>query len=49
MDRSIDETTKDTILNVLHTYKEIKSINDISSAPVGYQYVLFLTIAVMEI
>ena len=46
MDRSIDETTKDTILNVLHTYKEIKSINDISSAPVGYQYVLFLTIAV---
>ena len=29
-----------------HTYKEIKSINDISSAPVGYQYVLFLTIAV---
>lgn len=46
MDRSIDETTKDTILNVLHTYKEIKGINDISSAPVGYQYVLFLTIAV---
>ena len=46
MDRSIDEKTKDTILNVLHTYKEIKAINDISSAPVGYQYVLFLTIAV---
>lgn len=46
MDRSIDEKTKDTILNVLHTYKEIKSINDISSAPVGYQYVVFLTIAV---
>ena len=42
----IDEKTKDTILNVLHTYKEIKAINDISSAPVGYQYVLFLTIAV---
>ena len=46
MDRSIDEKTKDTILNVLHTYKEIKAIKDISSAPVGYQYVLFLTIAV---
>ena len=46
MDRSIDEKTKDTILNVLHTYKEIKAINDISSAPVGYQYVVFLTIAV---
>ena len=46
MDRSIDEKTKDTILNVLHTYKEIKSINDISSAPVGYQYIVFLTIAV---
>ena len=42
----VEWVTKDTILNVLHTYKEIKSINDISSAPVGYQYVLFLTIAV---
>ena len=46
MDRSIDEKTKDTILNVLHTYKEIKAINDISSAAVGYQYVLCFTIAV---
>ena len=46
MDRSVDENTKDIIFNLVHTYKEIKSINGISSAPVGYQYVIFLTIAV---
>lgn len=46
MDRSVDEKTKDTILNVIHTYKEVKKINEISSAPVGYQYIIFLTISV---
>ena len=46
MDKSIDENTKDIILDLIHAYKEIKSVNDISSAPVGYQYVIFLTIAV---
>ncbi len=46
MDRSVDENTKDIIFNLVHTYKEVKSINGISSAPVGYQYVIFLTIAV---
>ena len=46
MDKSIDEDTKDIILDLVHAYKEIKAINDISSAPVGYQYIIFLTIAV---
>ena len=46
MDVSIDEDTKDIILDLTHTYKEVKGINGISSAPVGYQYVVFLTIAV---
>ena len=46
MDVSINEETKDEILNIVHAYKEVKSINEISSAPVGYQYIIFLTIAV---
>ena len=46
MDKSIDENTKDIILDLAHAYKEIKAINSISSAPVGYQYIIFLTIAV---
>ena len=46
MDVSIDEDTKDIILDLVHAYKEIKGINGLSSAPVGYQYIIFLTIAV---
>ena len=46
MDISIDENTKDVILDLIHTYKEIKTINELSSAPVGYQYIIFLTISV---
>ncbi len=46
MDVSIDEDTKDIILDVVHGYKEVRRINGLSSAPVGYQYVIFLTIAV---
>ena len=46
MDISIDEKTKDIILDLIHTNKEIKGINEISSTPVGYQYIIFLTISV---
>lgn len=46
MDVSIDEDTKDIILDLVHGYKDVKGINGLSSAPVGYQYVIFLTIAV---
>ena len=46
MDISIDENTKDIILDLVHAYKEIKDINELSSTPVGYQYIIFLTIAV---
>jgi len=46
MDISIDEKTKDIILDLTHAYKEVKAINELSSAPVGYQYIVFLTIAV---
>ena len=46
MDISVDENTKDVILDLVHAYKEVKAINELSSAPVGYQYIIFLTIAV---
>lgn len=46
MDISIDESTKDKILNIARSYKNILSVSDISSSPVGYKYAVFLTIAV---
>lgn len=46
MDVSIDEHTKDTILNLIHNYKEIKSIENIYSTPSGYNHVIILTICV---
>lgn len=44
MDISVDAKTKDLILNITHTYKEIKGIDDIVSTPVGDKYLIFLTI-----
>lgn len=46
MDKSIDENTKDLILDLVHTYKEIEKVSDFYSAPVGYQYMVVLTISV---
>lgn len=46
MDESIDEDTKDLILHYIQNYKEIKKIEHLSSTPVGYQYVIVLTIYV---
>ena len=46
MDRSVDEKTKDIILDVAHSYKDIKKVKDLSSSPVGYKYMIFLTIQV---
>ena len=46
MDVSVDENTKDIILDLVHGYKEVKAVNSIYSTPVGYQYIIFLTIAV---
>lgn len=46
MDISIDNNTKDLIMNMIHTYKEIKKIDEIYSSPVGYQYIITLTIYV---
>ena len=46
MDESIDEETKNLILKYVENYKEIKKIDYFSSTPVGYQYVIVLTIYV---
>ncbi len=46
MDISIDENTKDIILDLAHNYKDIIKVDGLSSTPVGYQYVVVLTIYV---
>ena len=44
MDISINEKTKDVILDIIHGYKEIKKVENISSSPVGAQYIVFITV-----
>jgi len=46
MDISVDDKTKDLILDITHSYKEIKNIGNISSSPVGDKFLVFLTICV---
>ncbi|MCI9038357.1 MAG: cation transporter [Clostridia bacterium] len=46
MDISIDEKTKEIIMDLAHNYKEIQNVDEISSTPVGHQYVVVLTIYV---
>ncbi len=44
MDISVDEKTKNLISDIIYSYKDIKSIQSISSSPVGNQYIIFITI-----
>ena len=46
MEISVDEDTKDLILSIANNYPDIKKIDNISSSPVGYKYVIFITISV---
>ena len=46
MDISVDEDTKDLILNLIHNYKDIKQIGNLYSTPFGYKYIIILTIFV---
>lgn len=46
MDISIDEKTKDIILDILNSYQDIKKVKNISSSPVGYKYIIFIVICV---
>ncbi len=45
MDISVDDKTKDLILDIATSYKEIKEVSDIISTPVGDRYLVFLTIS----
>lgn len=44
MDISIDEKTKDLVLDIINSYKDVKQIVEISSSPVGAQHIVFITI-----
>ena len=44
MDISIDEETKDQILKIIENYLEVKKVTDLYSTPIGYQYIIVLTI-----
>lgn len=46
MDISIDQHTKDVILDLIHNYKEIKKIENLYSTPSGYKHIVILTIFV---
>ncbi len=46
MDKSIDLKTRDIILDIAHNYNEIQRLDEISSTPVGYKYIVVLTIYV---
>lgn len=44
MDRAIDEKTKNEIYEIINTYKEIKGTKHFTSTPVGYQYLISISI-----
>ena len=46
MDKSLDEDTKDLILNIVRNYENVQSIEHFYTSPVGYQYMVVLTICV---
>lgn len=46
MDKSLDIKTKDLILDLIDSYSEVENIDDISSSPIGYQYIVTITISV---
>lgn len=46
MDISVDEGTKDLIITIANNNKDIKEIRSIISTPIGYKYIIILTIAV---
>ena len=44
MDISVDEKTKDLILDIAHSFKEITKVEDVVSTPVGNKFLVFITI-----
>ena len=46
MDKSLDEDTKDLILNIIRNCDEVQDVINFYTTPVGYQYMVVLTICV---
>ena len=46
MDKSLDIKTKDIILDLIDTYPTIEKVDEIYSSPIGYQYIVTITIYV---
>lgn len=46
MDVSLDEKTKETIMEIVNSHKDIKNCYNLYTAPVGYKYLVVFTIAV---
>ena len=44
MDASIDEATKQKILDIVHKYNDIQKVDHFSSTPVGYKYLISISI-----
>lgn len=46
MDKCMDDSTKDKVLEIIEKHKEIAKVNHFNSTPVGYQYQISFTIYV---
>ncbi len=46
MDKSIDDSTKDEVFEIINRHKEIEKVNHFNSTPVGYKYQISFTIFV---
>ena len=46
MDKSLDDTTKEKVYNIINSHPEIKKVIHFNSTPVGYQYQISFTIYV---
>jgi divalent metal cation (Fe/Co/Zn/Cd) transporter len=46
MDKSMDDSTKDKVLEIIDRHKEVLKINHFNSTPVGYRYQISFTIFV---
>ena len=46
MDKSIDNSTKDEVLEIIKRHKEVIRVNHFNSTPVGYRYQISFTIYV---
>ncbi len=46
MDISVDSKTKDLILDIVNSYSDVKKVKSVTSAPVGYKYIIVIVISV---